>query len=728
MKTKVINGIKRYGWVVFLVAGFLAGCGGGSDTSDDLSEKSFDVSTRAVSTTSWVYNGSHLVNQSLLGLGLFDETLAMNSVALKLKLGATKKTYAIKFFNTNLGTKSSVCDSTGCWLSLTKSDLMKVPLPVNAQQSSSALLIDGTEMIKYNPNQIWNWQDLQGIRNYKNGNFEQKANITLPASVAMSSDPAKRTFFSLALENGVFDGKNLTINNLYMDEKGGFCITFAQQYALNYCWVGLFNKVTNSEIRNVNLRNVVMSGTTSGRPLFMGGVAGEVLRSKITNVGVTSIKIHVPSFRDPKKYPNGYLGLLYPLSIGGLIGHAESSFIVNSYSSDAILTSVNKTYQQQQNIPTLNYGYGDGIDRAHFGGLLGDAVATTITQSYSVGTLISAMGQDIGGLVGRLDFVGNSVVSRSYALSPTLTAVSNIDNNVSTSRFVGGLFGAFRNTGGSYCRVEGSFTKNAKIYGTTKDVRFSGGLLGASMCSEDRITDSFVINPSIELKSVTESNAQEMGGLAGRLTGGISRSYVVGFNASASVDILGGVVGHFSQSPSGTARIEQVYSQGASMRGGRDVGGLVGLLGTNSRRTGPVTPAVKNSYVLDVVNIDSSTHGTPYQRQYASAGFVAGRLTYPRFGHQLYVENVYAARINRFNSNLWGACFIGIYYAETIIPLSSYVETFTDVNRTALCDAQPAKLKQQSTYVGWDFNTVWAIDPNKNGGYPYLRALASSVK
>ncbi|MBQ4535733.1 MAG: hypothetical protein IJA22_02785, partial [Clostridia bacterium] len=36
-----------------------------------------------------------------------------------------------------------------------------------------------------------------------------------------------------------------------------------------------------------------------------------------------------------------------------------------------------------------------------------------------------------------------------------------------------------------------------------------------------------------------------------------------------------------------------------------------------------------------------------------------------------------------------------------------------------------AELKTQSTYEGWDFDTVWTIDPNGviNDGYPYLRDL-----
>lgn len=32
-----------------------------------------------------------------------------------------------------------------------------------------------------------------------------------------------------------------------------------------------------------------------------------------------------------------------------------------------------------------------------------------------------------------------------------------------------------------------------------------------------------------------------------------------------------------------------------------------------------------------------------------------------------------------------------------------------------------AELKQQSTFSGWDFDTIWSINPNANDGYPYLQ-------
>ncbi|MDR1328600.1 MAG: S-layer homology domain-containing protein, partial [Oscillospiraceae bacterium] len=38
-----------------------------------------------------------------------------------------------------------------------------------------------------------------------------------------------------------------------------------------------------------------------------------------------------------------------------------------------------------------------------------------------------------------------------------------------------------------------------------------------------------------------------------------------------------------------------------------------------------------------------------------------------------------------------------------------------------------AQMQDQSSFVGFDFDTIWGIFPNINNGYPYLRALGSSV-
>ena len=61
----------------------------------------------------------------------------------------------------------------------------------------------------------------------------------------------------------------------------------------------------------------------------------------------------------------------------------------------------------------------------------------------------------------------------------------------------------------------------------------------------------------------------------------------------------------------------------------------------------------------------------------------------------------------------------GLYYLDDCGASAGFDGDTVDRSRTA------TELKTQSTYEGWDFDTVWAIDPNGviNDGFPYLRAL-----
>ena len=48
-------------------------------------------------------------------------------------------------------------------------------------------------------------------------------------------------------------------------------------------------------------------------------------------------------------------------------------------------------------------------------------------------------------------------------------------------------------------------------------------------------------------------------------------------------------------------------------------------------------------------------------------------------------------------------------------------------DNTTDCYFSDSDLKDKSTFVGWDFDTVWDIDENINGGYPFLRQPTSKT-
>ncbi|MCD2492054.1 hypothetical protein LQE92_05370 [Lacrimispora sp. NSJ-141] len=57
------------------------------------------------------------------------------------------------------------------------------------------------------------------------------------------------------------------------------------------------------------------------------------------------------------------------------------------------------------------------------------------------------------------------------------------------------------------------------------------------------------------------------------------------------------------------------------------------------------------------------------------------------------------------------------YFDKSLSPDFSPSSGRADLGRTS------EELKQQSTYDGWDFSGIWAIDSGVNGGYPYLRGF-----
>ena len=78
--------------------------------------------------------------------------------------------------------------------------------------------------------------------------------------------------------------------------------------------------------------------------------------------------------------------------------------------------------------------------------------------------------------------------------------------------------------------------------------------------------------------------------------------------------------------------------------------------------------------------------------------------------------------VNRGRSERWGLIKT---WGGTANSLSNcYTMNLYSSSGSAMTEAQST---QQSTYAGFDFNRTWAINPNINGGRPYLRSLPSDT-
>jgi len=174
---------------------------------------------------------------------------------------------------------------------------------------------------------------------------------------------------------------------------------------------------------------------------------------------------------------------------------------------------------------------------------------------------------------------------------------------------------------------------------------------------------------------------------------------------------IGGLIG--SQVPESTYYglesliINQSYSTGHVHANG---GGLVGFVIHNNFSS---SIAVSNSY--STLSFASPTY---------TGGLIGAVLngTMAATSGTTIITNSYAA--NKIPENYTGgvvgigdATCTNVYFDKDI---SNYKDdgVKTKCNSTAGLDT--SEMKQQSTYQGWDFSHIWAIDSTINNGYPYI--------
>ena len=256
----------------------------------------------------------------------------------------------------------------------------------------------------------------------------------------------------------------------------------------------------------------------------------------------------------------------------------------------------------------------------------------------------------------------------------------NVSVSIEGVYFVGGIAGSNSGT-----------IDNCSVSGTVSGVdscQNTGGLVGRN---------SGIVSNSNSSAIVT-STYQSAGGLVGYNEGTVTFSYATG-NVSGK-DYVGGLVGrNYCHTSGATAVVRYCYAKGAVTATGY-AGGLIGenyAYGTNN------TALIEYSYAHGNVT------GTSY-----SGGLVGSNNRYNN-GGQSKISYCYA--VGNISCNNKGG--LAGYNSGTIT--SSYYNSTTsncsDIDKgTPLSDDA---MKIQTSYVGWDFSNIWAI----NNSYPYLIKL-----
>ena len=253
------------------------------------------------------------------------------------------------------------------------------------------------------------------------------------------------------------------------------------------------------------------------------------------------------------------------------------------------------------------------------------------------------------------------------------------------------------NSGNTYSGVTVKLTANIDLAGTNWtpigtssypfEGTFDGGYhiisnltinAGSRYCGLfGKLTNASIKNLGIENANVT-SSYNDVAALAGNAQGGsISRCYVTGTVKGKGA--VSGILGS-THSKSYTTEIDNCYVRVAIVQNGTYTKDLAGISGWNE------TTSVK------ITNCYSACTGEIRP----IAGWSDGGA----------VQN---------------GQFVSTYFDATLSPDFSSDAGRADLGRTS------DQLKQQTTYTDWDFSSIWAIDPQINGGYPYLRGFAPGL-
>ncbi|MFC5471344.1 S-layer homology domain-containing protein [Cohnella suwonensis] len=192
---------------------------------------------------------------------------------------------------------------------------------------------------------------------------------------------------------------------------------------------------------------------------------------------------------------------------------------------------------------------------------------------------------------------------------------------------------------------------------------------------------------NMKLENVTITGGDNVGGLVGESDNGlISNSYVTG--SVSGTNYVGGLIGYNYYTT-----ISNSYAAATVSSGGERVGGLVG-----ESHNG----LISNSYVT------GSVSGTSY------VGGLIGE------NHTTISNSYAAASVSSGDANVGG--LVG----ENTATISN---SFYDMGTTGQSDTgkgepkSTGEMNTQTTYSGWDFDTVWGINSETNGGYPFLLNL-----
>jgi uncharacterized protein (DUF2141 family) len=533
------------------------------------------------------------------------------------------------------------------------------------------------------------------------GEIEVTGNMTIKAiavKVGMENSPVA-TFEYIIV---VFDGGDGSLDNPYqvaIPEQLDNVRECLDKHFIQKADIDLSSYHTDGGWIPIGVSGSSFTGTFNGNGKTISNLT--INRSTTDYVGLFGVTGATAQIQNMKLENTNVTGKQYT---GALVGRNEGT-ITDSYATGAVTgagTYVGGLVGFNTKAISGSYTTGTVNGQQRTGGLAGEN-GGTITNSYATGAVTGA-GTYVGGLVG----FNTKAISGSYTT---------------------GTVNGQQRTGGLAGENKGTITTCYATGAVTSADDYVGGLVGYNQ-QNSSITNSYAIGKVF--------GRQRTGGLVGESNGTIASSYSTGAVTSA-YDYVGGLVGYNSGS------IINSYATGAVTDAYDNGGGLVGYNSgsiINSYATGAVTDAyayvgglvgwnsgsVTNSYATGAVTGTLDVGGLVgiNRKGSISESYATGAVTGSKYIGGL-AGVIYEGSIT--NSYATGAV-TGIYdhgglagsYTSGTITNSYWDKDTSGRDSSAGGEGKTTEqMKEQETYVGWDFNDTWSIEGSKNNGYPFLK-------
>jgi len=279
--------------------------------------------------------------------------------------------------------------------------------------------------------------------------------------------------------------------------------------------------------------------------------------------------------------------------------------------------------------------------------------------------------------------------------------ITNLYINRPNTRYVG-LFGNV---------VRGSVSRMILENVTIRGNRNVGGIVGAIYVNTNSDLIEFAHLKNNKVSGTVEGNI-EIGGLAGFV--GTQQTVVLHNIADVTVIgdySIGGLIGIVWQA---TIRENVAYG---NVSGTWGVGGLIGATRIGTSINNPISNNFATGAVSGIENVGGLigiNDGSIVEKSYA-LGRVTGEL---RVGGLIGWNSTFHISVNIssylldsvFDTETSGLNEVVGFQCHDSYSINSYGKTTAEM-----------KMKSTFTALGWDFEKIWDIDPDKNNGYPFLR-------